>query len=56
MSSKDSTEAGCEGSGWAVAADRFGRSCYTPKCAVGEYEIFDILGMSLPLEEVVVSV
>jgi hypothetical protein len=38
-SSKDSVEADCDG--WAVAAGRIDRSCYTPKWAGREHEIFD---------------
>ena len=40
-SSKDSTEGGCDR--WAVAIDRFDRSCYTQKWAVRKREIFIVI-------------
>jgi hypothetical protein len=47
-------EAGCDG--WVVAADKFDGSCYTPKWAVREREIFDTRQVSLHLEGIAVVV
>jgi len=51
-SSKDATEVGC--GGWGVVVDSSDSSCYTPKWAVREHEIFEIVDRGLPLEGIAV--